>query len=455
MNCASMSPPRLEDILNQLSQPLPIEAPEALVKHQFCKPFLNALGYEDLEIWPEFSVGNGAVDYAARKNIDNNVFIHSGANPYVYLEAKGRTERLTEGHADYAKASSQLKQYLLAPQSKSVQWGILTNSEVTQVFRKHGKVVYPVTPCLSFEDVRGLVKKVKSLIEIPKRSLVIAVYNNKGGVGKTTTTLNLGATLALLKKRVLVIDFDPNQGDLGDTLNLPPTQGKLLGVLDNRKIDIREVITPYRFVHPRLDEPLSFDVVRSDQELVSDIDEVKLRQQVRPHALLKALEPIKDTYDYILIDAPPNWRIFSERAIYAADVVLIPARHNNLHSLQNAATSITKLIPQIQQARRQTDNAGPTVLPIFLNNAHRTPDAQMQLMHQAISQLIRESKREGFDLTPYFYPRLRRGHRDLRMMQIPYMAHIARSDFHHVPAAFAFRNAREQYLNLAKEYFVQ
>ena len=450
-----MSRSHLEDALGKLLATIPPEAPEAIVKHQFCKPFLNALGYENLEIWPEFPVGRKAVDYAARKNIDNDVFIHSGANPYVYLEAKGRTENLIEGHSDYARAILQLKQYLLAPQSQSVQWGILTNSAVTQVFRKHGKVVYPVTPCLSFEDSRGLVRDVTKLIEVPKRSLVIAIYNNKGGVGKTTTTLNLGATLARLKKRVLVIDFDPNQGDLGDALNLPPTNGKLLSVLDNREVDIREIITSYKFEHPRMEEPFNFDVVLSDRELVNEIDEIKLRQKVRPHALLKALEPIKDAYDYILIDAPPNWRTFTERVIYAADVVLIPARHDNLHSLQNAATAIAKLIPTVQKARSQTGNAGPTVLPIFLNNAHKVPEAQLRLMHQAIARIIQENRRGGFDLTSYFYPRLKRGHRDLRMIYIPYMAHIAKADFHHVPAAFASNSAFEQYLNLAKEYFVQ
>ncbi|MEO0490592.1 MAG: AAA family ATPase, partial [Cyanobacteria bacterium J06659_2] len=212
----------------------------------------------------------------------------------------------------------------------------------------------------------------------------------------------------------------------------------------------------YKFEHPKLKSPRGFDVILADEELVSKVDEVELRQRVKPHALLRALETIKTEYDYILIDAPPNWRIFSQRAIYAADVVLIPARHDNLHSLQNAAMAITKFIPEVQQERNKSGDAGPVALPIFMNNAFKTSAPQLQLMHSAIERIIKDAKKEGFDLTPYFYPKQRKGQRGTgRMISIPYMAYISKADFLHVPAAFAFKNARDQYLTLAKEYFVQ
>ena len=440
----------LEDVL----QSVPDNAAEAIVEHHFSKPFLNDLGFGNLEIYPQFPVSKGAVDHAARKNTEGDVFLQNARSPYLFMEVKGRTENLTEGHSDYVRASLQLKRYLLDPKSKSVRWGILTNSLMVQLFRKHGKVIHPATPCLPLDNVRRAIKDLKRLIEAPKKALVVVVYNNKGGVGKTTTTLNLAATLTTIGKRVLAIDFDPNQRDLGDSLNLPPTQGKMLGILENRDSDIREIVTSYKFKHPKLSESIGFDVVLSDEELIGDIDEVRLRQKVKPHALLRALEQAKDDYDYILIDAPPNWRIFSQRAIYAADVVLIPARHDNLHSLQNAATVITKFLPQVQAERNKTGDAGPTALPIFLNNAYKVSDPQMQLMHRAIAQIIQDHKKDGFDLTAYFYPKLKRGHQDRKMIHIPYMANISRSDFLHVPASFAFKAAREQYINLVKEYFV-
>ncbi|MBE7384359.1 MAG: ParA family protein [Leptolyngbya sp. SIO1E4] len=441
--------------LEKALKSLPPAADEAIVEQNFSKQFLKALGYGEQEIRPQFPVGKRWVDQAARKNTEDDIFLHTGNRPYLYMEVKGRTANLAEGHPDYRKAALQLKQYLLNPASKSVRWGILTNSVVAQLFCKHGKVVHPVTPCLSFEDVKQLVKDIKKRIEAPQKSLIVTVYNNKGGVGKTTTTLNLAATLSMLKRRVLVIDFDPNQSDLGDALNLSPSRGEMRRILEGKSTDIREVIKAYRFEHPKLKEPLGFDVILADEELVSDIDEVKLRQKVKPAALLRALELIKTEYDYILIDAPPNWRIFSQRAIYAADVVLIPARHDNLHSLQNAAMAITKFIPEAQRERNKAGDAGPIALPVFMNNAFRVSEAQLQLMQNAIARIIKDAKKDGFDLTSYFYPRLRRGHRDLRMISIPYMAYISKSDFLHVPAAFAFKNARDQYLNLAKEYFIQ
>ena len=445
--------------LEQALNALPPDAPEKVVEAIFSRPFLNALGFGDLETIPGFKVSNLIVDHAARKNTnDDNIFLHTGQDPYLYMEVKGQLENLgDESCPSYRKAAQQLKRYLLDSTSKSVEWGILTNSLHVQLFRKHGKVVHPVTNCLSIAtDMKRVVKQLKQCIESPKRSLTVAIYNNKGGVGKTTTTLNLAATLTLFKKRVLIVDFDPNQSDLGDALNLKPLNGKVLDVLKNKDSNARDIITSYRFEHPSLKEPWSFDVILADATLAGEIDEVKLRQQLKIHDLRKTLESVQGDYDYILIDAPPNWRIFAQKAIYAADVVLIPARHDNLHSLQNAGTAITRFIPQVQRARQKNGESGPIALPIFMNNAIKETDHQIKLMHSAIAKIINDSKRNsgGFDLTPYFYPKFQPGHKDLRMITSPYMAYISRADFMHMPAAFAFKLVREEYKNLVQEYFI-
>jgi cellulose biosynthesis protein BcsQ len=444
--------------LEEVLQALPANAPEAVVELNFSQPFLKALGFEYQEMVPQFPIGRRAVDHAARKNINEDIFLTTNKNPYLYMEVKGRSENLSdENHPDYRRAALQLKHYLLSPESKTVRWGLLTNSLHVQLFRKHGKVVHPVTPCMSLAgDFRRVVKDIKQRVEKPKRALMIAIYNNKGGVGKTTTTLNLAATLALLKQRVLVVDFDPNQSDLGDALNLKPLKGKILDVLKSKESIIRDIIKPYKFEHPRLKEPWGFDIILADEDLVSEFDETKVKQQVKFHALRRALEAVQDDYDYILIDSPPNWRIFAQKAVCAADVVLIPARHDNLHSLQNAGTAITQFIPEAQAKRREIGDAGPIALPIFMNNAFRETGPQIQLMHEAIAKIIKETRRKsgGFDLTPYFYPKSRKGHENRKMITIPYMAYISRADFMHMPAAFAFKPARDQYLNLVKEYFL-
>ncbi|MEO1390267.1 MAG: AAA family ATPase [Cyanobacteria bacterium J06634_6] len=285
----------------------------------------------------------------------------------------------------------------------------------------------------------------------------VAGYNNKGGVGKTTTTLNLAAALALLGKKVLAIDFDPNQQDLGDALNLPASQGQMWEVLANKNSDIHSSITTYRYKAPRGNREVSFDLILSDADMASDVDEVELRQHVKPHALLRALGTIKRSeYDYIFIDVPPNWRIFSQRAVHAADVVLMPVRHDNLHSIQNAGMAIIDLLPQMQEERRRLGDAGPIALPVFLNSwPSNVSQSQADVMHDAIARVITEAKKEkNFNLLPFFYPKWTRSKRNKEIVTIRYMAHIAKADFHHVPATFCFKAAFEQYRNFAEEYFL-
>lgn len=445
--------------LKEIINGLPAGATEPIVEQRFTPDFIQALGFDRNGMVPQFDTGAGPVDHAARVSVGRDVFIETRQNPYLYVEVKGHDSILVEGHRDYVRALSQLKRYLLAPNSETVQWGILTNSLRAQLFRKHGKVIYPATPCLDCSDIDEVVQIFKSRIESPDRGLTVAVYNNKGGVGKTTTTINLAAALTLLGKKVLAIDFDPNQQDLGDALNLPASQGQMWEVLANKGADIHSSITTYRYKTPRGNREFSFDLILSDAKMASDpeLDEVKLRQHVRPNDLLKALKSIKQSeYDYIFIDVPPNWRIFSQRAVCAADVVLMPVRHDNLHSIQNAGAAITDLLPQVQDERRKLGDSGPIALPVFLNSwPSNVSQSQADVMHDAIARVIKEAKRDkNFNLLPFFYPKWTRSKRNMDIVKIRYMAHIAKADFHHVPATFCFKAAFDQYSNFAEEYFL-
>ncbi len=445
--------------LIQVCQDLPTDAKERMVEARFSEVFLNALGFSNSEMIPGFNIAPLIVDHAARKNADNDIFLQTKTNPYLYMEVKGKNFNLSnENCATFQSGAKQLKGYLRHPQSKSVQWGILTNSRHVKLYRKHGKIIHPVTPCLSLEDdFEGVVKRIKREIDAPPKALIITVYNNKGGVGKTTTILNIAATLTLWKKRVLIVDFDHNQNDLGDSLHLKPLSGNIVDMLSDKDPNPRSFISTYSFKHPKAREAWSFDVLLSDSSLImGDIDEAKFRQLVKPTALRKALESVQGEYDYILIDSPPNWRIFSQKAIYAADVVLIPANLDDLHSLQNAATALTKFIPEMQDLRRlQTGDFGPIALPVFMNNSPKPTHPTLSLMHSAIEEIIQDAKKEfKRDLTQYFYPKMTPGVKNQDMMRVPRMAHIARADFLHRPAVFAFKPAYEIYANLLKEYLI-
>jgi len=167
--------------------------------------------------------------------------------------------------------------------------------------------------------------------------------------------------------------------------------------------------------------------------------------------LHRKLDFAREKYDYILIDAPPNWRVFSKLAVYAADVVLIPTKHNNLFSIENAATAIKTFIPEVQ---REKQDGSPIALPVFFNGEKITPP-QLAAAQQEMNNIIKVvRKEEKFDLLPYFFPKYTNARKDLHIPQVPSYANIASSAFSRIPAVYRDRTALESYKALAKEYFL-
>lgn len=144
---------------------------------------------------------------------------------------------------------------------------------------------------------------------------IITIANQKGGVGKTTTAVNLSSCLAVAEKRTLLIDIDP-QANATSGLGIDPRQldRSTYDVLVNHE-HIERVIQSTRV--PNLDiVPAHINLVGAEVELIQVIAREKI--------LREALKTVKDTYDYIFIDCPPSLGILTLNALTAADSVLIP-----------------------------------------------------------------------------------------------------------------------------------
>ena len=143
----------------------------------------------------------------------------------------------------------------------------------------------------------------------------ISICNQKGGTGKTTTAVNLSSALALLEKRILIIDVDP-QGNAtsGVGINKNEIKKSVYDILLNR-ISIQEAIieTNYKNLHI---VPCNINLTGAEIELVGVLS--------RETRLKKALEPIKGSYDYIFIDSPPSLGLLTLNAFVASDSILIP-----------------------------------------------------------------------------------------------------------------------------------
>jgi chromosome partitioning protein len=145
---------------------------------------------------------------------------------------------------------------------------------------------------------------------------VIALCNQKGGVGKTTSTINLGAALADYGRRVLLLDFDP-QGALGAGVGIHPhtLERTIYDVMITGEVSARDVIRPTAV--PGMDLlPANIDLSGAELLLVSEVG--------REQALTRALRPIRDDYDVILIDCQPSLGLLTVNALTAARWVMIP-----------------------------------------------------------------------------------------------------------------------------------
>lgn len=167
---------------------------------------------------------------------------------------------------------------------------------------------------------------------------IFAVTNQKGGVGKTTTAVNLSASLAATKRRVMMIDLDP-QGNatMGCGIDKSELEFSAYHLL-TKKASLADVLVR--------SEEGKFDILPSNGDLVAA--EVELLNEIgREHRLRLALNEVRDNYDFILIDCPPSLNMLTVNALSAADGVIIPMQCE-YYALEGLA-ALTSTVEQIKE----------------------------------------------------------------------------------------------------------
>jgi chromosome partitioning protein len=207
---------------------------------------------------------------------------------------------------------------------------------------------------------------------------IIAIANQKGGVGKTTTSINLAASLGVLEKKILLIDADPQaNASSGLGINIDEVEGGTYHVLEH-SLSARDAIV--KTGSPNVDIiPAHIDLVAIEIELVD--------KQDREYMLKKSLVEIKDDYDYILIDCGPSLGLITLNSLVAADSVIIPIQCE--YFALEGLGKLLNTIKSIQNIHNAELNIEGLLLTMF--------DSRLRLSNQVVDEVRKHFSSMVFD----------------------------------------------------------
>ena len=245
--------------------------------------------------------------------------------------------------------------------------------------------------------------------------MIITIANQKGGVGKTTTVVNLATALASIDKKILVIDMDPqyNSSMSFNAYNINKSIYKVFSSL----VDINDAIQKSQI--PKLDVISACEDLAAAEYELSDDDE-------RNYLLKKYISNIKNTYDYIFIDTPPTLGLLTVSSLVASDEVLIPVQCEFF-----ALEGLSKLIKTIEIVKNNLN------INLKLNGIILT----MYDKRNSLSSLIEKEAREYFDTNVYKF-------------NVPRNVTLSEAPSHGLPAIIYDLkcSGSQAYIALAKEF---
>ncbi|PSB31725.1 ParA family protein [Stenomitos frigidus] len=313
----------------------------------------------------------------------------------LYRRAVGYEETGENGIRQYLDPAL-VKPECLAP------YGLVFNGDFFQLWRRVDGLVFPFTPIqkVTKANLPQLMQQIAYCLHKPPGAMVVSAWNQKGGVAKTTNTLNIGAVLALEGKRVLLIDLDP-QNDLTHGLGLSPLPFPDYLASVSEKVQSRETEAAKAILDTAIQ---SKQFPTSDKRSYSlsllsasrlALEAFRDHPNVKPVPIfMQLIELLKPDFDYILIDTSPTPDALTYSMLYACDAVLTPVDFGG-KALRHGLHLHQSVLPEIRQRRsqRQPLHSGPWNLGLVYSNC---PAEKMgKVLETAIAQEFKKYQFAG------------------------------------------------------------
>lgn len=354
------------------------DAKEKIVETSLVFPMLEVLGIKSQQI------ASCNIAIAGKPGLIPDVLVYQDLNqpPVLVIENKKRHPvlanasdtdfvSLCQQHLLYKEAvgytSNGIQQYLnidLIKPEFLASYGLVFSGDFFQLWRRVDGLIFPLTPIqrVTEASIPVLMQQLEYCLNNPQPALVSAVWNRKGGVAKTTNTLNIGATLALAGKKVLLVDLDPQQDltkGLGLISRIPADY--LKPCID--KFDLKEFEEVKSILDDRIQartfpttdsRGYSLSLLATNRESLEKFRDRHKDFSTAPAIVIKQIiKSLQSDYDYIFIDTSPSPDKLTESVLYSCDTVLVPFDFSD--ALHHAVEVYTQTVPKMRAIRSATE----------------------------------------------------------------------------------------------------